>query len=258
MVVFLKRGHALLINYGGASACTHVIRYAAKLEKMASVRSLSGVGARLLWRGSLKGSGLSPRSYSATGAKTDVIFEREKKFGAQTYAPLPVALCKGEGIFVWDVEGKRYFDFLSGYSALNQGHRHPRIIKALKEQVDTLTLTSRAFYNDALGEYMEYTTQLFGYDKLLPMNSGVEAAESSVKLARRWAYDVKGVPENQAKVVFAEGNFWGRSIAACSASTDPDCYGGYGPFVPNFQTIEFDNLKALEVNRCIGTCTCGN
>ena len=182
------------------------------------------------------------------GPRSEVVFQREKKFGAQNYAPLEVALCKGEGVFVWDIEGNRYYDFLSGYSALNQGHRHPRIVKALKDQLDLLTLTSRAFYNDALGEFEEYTTRLFGYDKLLPMNSGVEAAETAVKLARRWAYDVKGVPHNQAKVVFAEGNFWGRSIAAVSASTDPESYEGYGPFVPNFQTVPYDNLKELEVS----------
>lgn len=185
---------------------------------------------------------------AAPSPKSDAIIRREKQFGAHNYAPLPVAICKGEGIFVWDMEGKKYFDFLSAYSALNQGHRHPRIIKALKEQADKLTLTSRAFYNDALGDFEEYATKLFGYDKLLPMNSGVEAAESAVKLARRWAYDVKGVPRNEAKVVFANGNFWGRSIAAVSASTDPDSYEGYGPFVPNFVTIEYDNLDELEVS----------
>lgn len=206
--------------------------------------SFSFTGGRL-WRGLLGGGAI--RCFSTPGAKSEAIFEKERKFGAQNYAPLPVALCKGEGIYVWDVEGKKYFDFLSGYSALNQGHRHPRIVQALKDQVDKLTLTSRAFYNDALGEFEEYTTRLFGYDKLLPMNSGVEACESSVKLARRWAYDVKQVPHNQAKVVFVKGNFWGRSIAAVSASTDPESYGGYGPFVPNFQTIEYDNLKELEV-----------
>lgn len=181
------------------------------------------------------------------GPKSEAIFEKEKQFGAHNYAPLPVALCKGEGSYVWDVDGKQYLDFMSAYSAVNQGHRHPRIVRALKEQADKLTLTSRAFYNDALCEFEEYTTKLFGYDKLLPMNTGVEAADTSVKLARRWAYDVKGVPRYQAKVVFAEGNFWGRSIAAVSASTDPSSYTGYGPFVPNFVTIPFDNLKELEV-----------
>lgn len=197
---------------------------------------------------------LHSSSSSSSGAKSEAIFQREDRYGAHNYAPLPVALCKGEGIFVWDVEGNRYYDFLSGYSALNQGHRHPRIVRVLKEQVDKLTLTSRAFYNDALGEFEEYTTKLFGYDKLLPMNTGVEGAETAVKLARRWAYDVKGVPSNQATVVFAEGNFWGRSIAAVSSSTDPECSGGFGPFVPNFLTVEYDNLQKLEVCTC--RCTC--
>ncbi len=183
------------------------------------------------------------------GSKSEAVFNKEKKYGAWNYKPIPVALCRAEGVYVWDVEGKQYFDFLSGYSAVNQGHRHPKIVEALKNQLDTLTLTSRAFYNDALGEFEEYTTRLFGYDKLLPMNSGVEAAETSVKLARRWAYDVKGVPHNQAKVVFAEGNFWGRSIAAISSSTDSDSYGGFGPFVPGFEVIEYDNLDALEVRK---------
>ena len=182
------------------------------------------------------------------GPKSEAIFKREERYGAHNYKPLPVAICRGEGVFVWDVEGKKYLDFLSGYSALNQGHRHPRIIKALKEQVDKLTLTSRAFYNDALGEFEEYTATLFGYDKMLPMNTGVEACETSIKLARRWAYDVKGVPDNQAKVVFVKGNFWGRSIAAVSSSTDPDCYGGFGPFVPNFVNVDYDNLAQLEVS----------
>lgn len=193
-----------------------------------------------------------PRQYSFTpqgppGPKSEAIFERELKYGAHNYKPVPVALCKGEGVHVWDADGKRYLDFMSGYSALNQGHRHPRIIKALKDQADLLTLTSRAFYNDVLGEFEEYTTKLFGYDKLLPMNTGVEAAETSIKLARKWAYDVKGVPHYQATVVFAEGNFLGRSIAAVSASTDPESYRGYGPFLPNLVKIKFDNLDELEV-----------
>ena len=187
-------------------------------------------------------------SSAAVSPATRAVIERELKFGAHNYAPLPVALSKGERIFVWDVDGKRYWDFMSAYSALNQGHRHPRIIRAMKEQLDNLTLTSRAFYNDALGEFEEYATKLFGYDKLLPMNGGVEAAESSVKLARRWGYDVKGIPQNQAKIVFAKGNFWGRSIAAISSSTDPESYQGYGPFVPNFVTVDFDDLNALEVS----------
>lgn len=186
------------------------------------------------------------------GKAAEAIFEREEKYGAHNYAPIPVALCKGEGTLVWDVEGKRYFDFLSGYSALNQGHRHPRIVQALRDQLDKLTLTSRAFYNDALGEFEEYTTELFGYDKLLPMNTGVEAAETSLKLARRWGYDVKGIPRYQALVVVAEGNFFGRSITAVSASSDPESYGGFGPFTPGFVMVPYDDLQAIEVHRYSG------
>lgn len=199
---------------------------------------------------------LSTSSLRNLGPASQAVFDREDKYGAHNYAPAPVVLCKGEGVYVWDMEGKRYFDFLSGFSALNQGHRHPRIIKAMKDQLDKLTLTSRSFYNDALGEFVEYTTKLFGYDKLLPMNSGVEAADTSVKLARRWAYDVKGVPRNQAKVVFARGNFWGRSIAAVSASTDPESYGGYGPYVPNFVSVDFDDLSALDVREYVQKMLC--
>ena len=176
------------------------------------------------------------------------IFDRESKYGAHNYAPLPVALCKGEGVYMWDVEGRRYLDFLGSYSAVNQGHRHPRIVRAMQEQLDRLTLTSRAFYNDTLGEFAEYATSLFGYDKLLPMNTGVEAVETAVKLARRWGYDVKGIPRYQAKVLFAEGNFHGRSLMAVSASTDPESYSGYGPFIPNILTIPYDDLPALEVS----------
>ena len=176
------------------------------------------------------------------------IFDRESKYGAHNYAPLPVALCKGEGVYMWDVEGRRYLDFLGSYSAVNQGHRHPRIVRAMQEQLDRLTLTSRAFYNDTLGEFAEYATSLFGYDKLLPMNTGVEAVETAVKLARRWGYDVKGIPRYQAKVLFAEGNFHGRSLMAISASTDPESYSGYGPFIPNILTIPYDDLPALEVS----------
>ncbi|TKR65044.1 hypothetical protein L596_025507 [Steinernema carpocapsae] len=171
---------------------------------------------------------------------------REKKFGAHNYKPIPAVLAKGKGVKVWDVEGKMYYDFLSAYSAVNQGHCHPRLVNVMKTQAETLTLTSRAFYNNVLGEYEEYITKLFGYDKVLPMNSGVEGSETSVKLARRWAYDVKGVEPNKAKVVFAKDNFWGRSIAAISASTDPDSYSGFGPFVPGFETVPYDNLVALE------------
>ncbi|CAI4228999.1 unnamed protein product [Auanema sp. JU1783] len=174
------------------------------------------------------------------------IFDREKKYGCHNYKPLPVALAKGEGVHVWDVAGKKYFDFLSAYSAVNQGHCHPKLVKVMHDQSKVLTLTSRAFYNDVLGEYEEYITKLFKYDKVLPMNSGVEACDSAVKLARRWAYDVKGVPDGQAKVVFAKDNFWGRSIAAISASTDPDSFARFGPYVPGFETVEYNNIAAVE------------
>src|SRR6186997_841806 len=160
--------------------------------------------------------------------KTQYYLDLEEKYGAHNYHPIPVVLERGEGVYVWDVEGKRYYDFLAAYSAVNQGHCHPRIIKVLNEQSKKLTLTSRAFYNSVLGEYEKYITSYFGFDKVLPMNTGVEGGETAVKLARRWAYDVKGVKENQAKVIFARGNFWGRTMAAISASTDPTSYKGFG------------------------------
>ncbi|KAG5308934.1 OAT protein, partial [Pseudoatta argentina] len=174
------------------------------------------------------------------------VFVRESKYGAHNYHPLPVALCKGQGVFMWDIEGKRYFDFLSAYSAVNQGHCHPRIYKALIDQAKTLTLTSRAFYSDLLGEFEEYITNLFSYDKWLPMNTGVESGETACKLARKWGYSCKGIPQNQAKIVFAEGNFWGRTMSAVSSSTDPSSYNGFGPFMPGFEIIPYDNLPALE------------
>lgn len=172
--------------------------------------------------------------------------ELEDKYGAHNYHPLPVVIKKGEGIYVWDVEGKQYFDFLSAYSAVNQGHCHPKIIQALNEQASTLTLTSRAFHNDVLGEYEKYITNVFGYDRVLPMNTGVEGGETAIKLARKWGYEVKGIPENKAEVLFAEGNFWGRTIAAISSSDDEDSYGNFGPFVPLFKNIAYNDLDALE------------
>jgi ornithine--oxo-acid transaminase len=170
----------------------------------------------------------------------------EEKYGAHNYHPLPVVLQRGEGVFLWDVEGKRYYDFLAAYSAVNQGHCHPRILSALMEQASRLTLTSRAFHNDVLGEYEEFMTKLFGYDKLLPMNTGVEGGETAIKLARRWAYDVKGVEDGKARVLFADGNFWGRTLAAVSSSNDPSSYKGFGPYMPGFITIPYNNLEALE------------
>jgi ornithine--oxo-acid transaminase len=175
-----------------------------------------------------------------------VYIEKEGKYNAHNYHPIPVVLEKGQGVFVWDVEGKKYYDFLSAYSAVNQGHCHPRIVEVLKKQAGKLTLTSRAFYNNLLGEYAEYITNLFGYDKVLPMNTGVEGGETAIKLARKWAYKVKGVPENAAIVVFAENNFWGRTLAAVSASTDPTSYAGFGPFMPGFIKIPYNDPSALE------------
>uniref|UniRef100_A0A6A7FYX7 Ornithine aminotransferase n=2 Tax=Hirondellea gigas TaxID=1518452 RepID=A0A6A7FYX7_9CRUS len=180
------------------------------------------------------------------GAKAQKFIDLEYQYGAHNYHPLPVVLQRGEGTYVWDVDGKRYFDFLSAYSAVNQGHCHPKITEALCSQAKTLTLTSRAFYNDALGEYEKFITDFFGYDKVLPMNSGVEACETAIKLSRRWGYDVKGIPKDQARIVFCENNFWGRSIAAVSASTDLESSGGFGPFVPNFDLIPYNDLDALE------------
>lgn len=171
--------------------------------------------------------------------------EMENKYGAHNYHPLPVVLAKGKGPFVWDVEGKRYFDFLSAYSAVNQGHCHPKIIDTLIEQAQTLTLTSRAFYNNALGPYEKYITEYFGYDKVLPMNSGAEADETALKLCRRWAYDKKGIAENKAKIIVCEGNFHGRTITIISMSTDPDSYKGFGPYTPGFITIPYNDLDAL-------------
>ena len=170
----------------------------------------------------------------------------EDKYGAHNYHPLPVVLAKGEGVFVWDVEGKKYYDFLSSYSAVNQGHCHPKIVAALKEQADTLTLTSRAFHNDVLGQYEEFVTKLFGYDKVLPMNTGVEGGETANKLARKWGYMKKGIEKNKARIIFAKGNFWGRTLAAISSSDDPSSYEGFGPFMPGYDLIPYNDLEALE------------
>ncbi|XP_058799401.1 ornithine aminotransferase, mitochondrial-like isoform X2 [Phymastichus coffea] len=174
------------------------------------------------------------------------VYEREHKYGAHNYHPLEVALSRAEGVFMWDCEGRRYYDFLSAYSAVNQGHCHPRIYRAMVEQAKQLTLTSRAFYSDALGEFEEFITRLFKYDKWLPMNTGVEGGETACKLARRWGYDVKGIERYQAKIVFAEGNFWGRTMSAVSSSTDPSSYAGFGPFMPGFEVIPYDDLAALD------------
>ena len=171
--------------------------------------------------------------------------ELEDKYGAHNYHPLPVVFAKAEGALAWDVEGKQYFDFLSAYSAVNQGHCHPKIVNAMIEQARTCTLTSRAFHSDKLGIYEKYVTEYFGYDKVLPMNTGAEADETALKLCRKWAYMKKGVPENQAKIVVCEGNFHGRTITIVSMSTDPDSYAGFGPFTPGFVKIPYNDLDAL-------------
>lgn len=183
---------------------------------------------------------------TATATRSDLLIAKEEQYGAHNYHPLEAVIERGRGVYVWDVEGKRYYDFLSAYSAVNQGHCHPRIINALTEQAQKLTLISRAFYNSELGPYEEFITQLFGYDKVLPMNTGVEAVETALKLCRKWAYEVKGVPANQAKILFATGNFHGRTLSVISGSTDPSSRGGFGPYMPGWEMVEYNNLAALE------------
>ena len=169
----------------------------------------------------------------------------EYKYGAHNYHPLPVVLEKGEGVYLWDVEGKKYFDFLSAYSAVNQGHCHPKIISALIDQSKKLTLTSRAFHNNVLGQYEKFITDFFDYEKVLPMNTGVEGGETAIKLARKWGYEVKKIPKDSAKIIFVEGNFWGRTLAAISSSTDPTSTNGFGPFMPGYEIIPYNNLDSL-------------
>ena len=178
-------------------------------------------------------------------AKSQHMIDLEDKYGAHNYHPLPVVLERGEGVFVWDVDGKRYFDFLSAYSAVNQGHCHPKITKTLIEQSQTLALTSRAFHNNVLGDYEKFITGIFGFDKVLPMNTGAEAVETAMKLARKWGYEKKGVAENAAKIIVCEGNFHGRTISIISASTDPDSRKNFGPYTSGFVTIPYDNVQAL-------------
>ena len=185
-------------------------------------------------------------THSSVSSNAAKYLALEEKYGAHNYHPLPVVLERGEGVYLYDVDGKKYFDFLSGYSAVNQGHCHPAIIEALQKQASKLTLTSRAFHNNLLGEYEKYITDYFGYDKVLPMNTGVEGGETAIKLARRWGYNVKGIAENKAKIIFAEGNFWGRTLAAISSSTDPSSFKGFGPYMPGFGIVPYNDLVALE------------
>eukprot|EP00299_Pterocystis_sp_00344_P014823 c7370_g1_i1.p1 GENE.c7370_g1_i1~~c7370_g1_i1.p1 ORF type:complete len:443 (+),score=90.10 c7370_g1_i1:58-1386(+) len=183
---------------------------------------------------------------SASLSKSLTAIALEEHYGAHNYHPLPVVLSRGSGVFVWDVEGERYFDFLSAYSAVNQGHCHPRIVQTMIEQAQTLALTSRAFHNDVLGHFTKYVCEYFGYERVLPMNTGVEGGETAIKLARRWGYDVKGIQDGHAEVVFAKGNFWGRTLAAISASTDPSSYARFGPYMGGFSTVPYNDLMALE------------
>lgn len=182
-----------------------------------------------------------------TETRSDYFIELEERYNAHNYHPIPVVLEKGRGVFVWDVEGKRYYDCLSAYSAVNQGHCHPRIIKALNDQAGKITLTSRAFHNNLLGEYAEFICKYFGYDKVLPMNTGVEGGETALKLCRKWAYEVKGIADNSAKILFAENNFWGRTIAAVSSSTDPKSFTHFGPYTPGFEIIPYNDINALKL-----------
>lgn len=177
---------------------------------------------------------------------SEEIIKIEHLYGAHNYHPLPVVLKRGEGVYLWDVEGNKYYDFLSAYSAVNQGHCHPKIISALIDQSKELTLTSRAFHNNVLGEYEKFITGFFGYDKVLPMNTGVEGGETAIKLARKWGYEIKKIPKNKAKIIFVEGNFWGRTLGAISSSTDPSSTNGFGPFMPGYEIIPYNDLKSLE------------
>ncbi|KAG7506579.1 Ornithine aminotransferase, mitochondrial [Solea senegalensis] len=217
-----------------------IIKLSRNLSQAAPALSRSVHSGRCL------ASGATSKLRTKGPLTSEEIFVREDKYGAHNYHPLPVALESGKGIYVWDVEGNRYYDFLSAYSAVNQGHCHPKIIAALTAQASRLTLTSRAFYNNVLGAYEEYITSMFGYDKVLPMNTGVEAGETACKLARKWAYNVKGVPKNKAKIIFADGNFWGRTMAAISSSTDPSSYEGFGPYMPGFELVPYNDIPALE------------
>ena len=214
----------------------------------AARRGLATVAGSAATRvGAVDARGAAAAAVAAGAANTAAYYMGlEDKYGAHNYHPLPVVLSRGLGVMVWDVDEKPYFDFLAAYSAVNQGHCHPRLLRALREQAARITLTSRAFYNDQLGPYEKYITGLFGYDRVLPMNSGVEAGETALKLARRWGYEVKRVPADAAVMLFAHGNFWGRTMSAVSASDDPDSYGGYGPLLPGLRKVPYADVGALE------------
>lgn len=222
---------------------------------MIMIRSMQSKTSKALLRGassastryqflSTSGAALASSGVSKSAARCIML---EEEYGAHNYHPLPVVLSRGKGTKVWDVDGKEYYDFLSAYSAVNQGHCHPKIIGALTDQAQKLTLTSRAFHNDLLGEYSQFMTDYFGFDRILPMNTGVEGGETAVKLARRWGYAVKGIPRNQARIIFANQNFWGRTLAAISSSNDPSAYRQFGPYMPGFSHVPFNDLGSLEM-----------
>jgi ornithine--oxo-acid transaminase len=199
-----------------------------------------------LYLNGLKKQSAMEQIYQTLSSKSEEMIKKENKYGAHNYHPLPVVLERGEGVFVWDMDGKKYYDFLSAYSAVNQGHCHPKIVNAMIKQAQTLTLTSRAFYNDQLGNYEEYVTQYFGFDKVLPMNTGAEAVETALKLCRKWAYEVKGIPENQAQIIVCENNFHGRTTTIISFSNDESARKNFGPFTAGFIKIPYDDIEALE------------
>lgn len=235
------------IRSGGGGGCNNIIT-GASLVQSPAIKSTVGPQGFRSQSNAFSTTCKQNQKIIAAGlkSKSESVFEREDKFGAHNYHPLPVALCEGRGVHVWDVDGKKYYDFLSAYSAVNQGHCHPDIVKALQEQATKLTLSSRAFFNDVLGEFEEIIVKLLDYDKVLPMNTGVEAGETACKLARKWGYTVKGIKDNQARIIFAEGNFWGRTLAAISSSTDPSSYAGFGPYMPNFDLVPYNDIGALE------------
>jgi ornithine--oxo-acid transaminase len=209
-------------------------------------RALASRGAMARGARSLRTAAAALKSEHVSSASARCII-LEEEFGAHNYHPLPVVLSRGLGTKVWDVDGREYYDFLSAYSAVNQGHCHPKIVAALTEQASKLTLTSRAFHNDSLGDYCQFITDFFGYDRVLPMNTGVEGGETAIKLARRWGYAVKGIESGKARVIFANQNFWGRTLAAISSSNDPTAFRGFGPYMPGFSLVPFNDLGSLEM-----------
>lgn len=237
----------MLLRSAAASLKTAGIRpYRKSISSLHNNSTINATTVRLTTRGFPTRTTNAAFSHPLSEASKTCI-SLEEHYGAYNYKPLPVVLTKGLGTKVWDIDGKEYFDFLSAYSAVNQGHCHPKIIQALTDQANKLTLTSRAFHNDALGVYSEFITKYFGYDRVLPMNTGVEGGETAIKLARRWGYEVKGIVNNEARVLFASHNFWGRTLAAVSSSSDPTAFRGFGPYLPGFSLVPYGELGSLEM-----------